>query len=113
MDLAVFERIITFAPRYVKNIVPWCNGSTTDFGSVCSGSNPDGTTKVRVGVASEERCPPAAIPPSCRSVSRSDAFSIVKVNAVADGVLFAVRDALRSISNNGPLSIADKQNIDQ
>ena len=19
----------------------WCNGSTTDFGSVCSGSNPD------------------------------------------------------------------------
>lgn len=26
-------------------IVPWCNGSTTDFGSVRPGSNPGGTTK--------------------------------------------------------------------
>ena len=26
-------------------IVPWCNGSTPDFGSVCPGSSPGGTTK--------------------------------------------------------------------
>ncbi len=25
-------------------IVPWCNGSTPDFGSVSLGSNPGGTT---------------------------------------------------------------------
>ncbi len=25
-------------------IVPWCNGSTSDFGSVSPGSNPSGTT---------------------------------------------------------------------
>ena len=26
-------------------IVPWCNGSTSDFGSACPGSSPGGTTK--------------------------------------------------------------------
>src|SRR5262245_30618649 len=26
---------------------PWCNGSTRDFGSLCSGSNPDGPTILR------------------------------------------------------------------
>ncbi len=26
-------------------IVPWCNGSTSDFGSACPGSNPGGTTE--------------------------------------------------------------------
>lgn len=25
--------------------VPWCNGSTADFGSACPGSNPGGTAK--------------------------------------------------------------------
>jgi hypothetical protein len=30
-------------------------------------------------------------------------FSFVKMNAVGDGVLFTVRDALRNISNNGLL----------
>ncbi len=25
-------------------LVPWCNGSTSDFGSACPGSNPGGTT---------------------------------------------------------------------
>ncbi len=35
-----------FALRYKRKIlVPWCNGSTTDFGSVSLGSNPGGTTK--------------------------------------------------------------------
>lgn len=40
----------TFAPRHYavttcnKGIVPWCKGSTTDFDSVCPGSNPGGTT---------------------------------------------------------------------
>jgi hypothetical protein len=28
------------------DLVPWCNGSTTDFDSVCLGSNPDGTTQL-------------------------------------------------------------------
>ncbi len=28
-----------------KPIVPWCNGSTADFGSAGSGSSPGGTTK--------------------------------------------------------------------
>ena len=33
-----------FAPS--KNaLVRWCNGSTADFGSACSGSNPDRTTR--------------------------------------------------------------------
>lgn len=29
---------------HLLHIVLWCNGSTTDFGSVCLGSNPDRTT---------------------------------------------------------------------
>ena len=32
-------------------IVSWCNGSTTGFGSVCSGSNPLRTTYLRIGSA--------------------------------------------------------------
>ena len=28
----------------IHNIELWCNGSTTDFGSVCLGSNPDSST---------------------------------------------------------------------
>ena len=31
-------------------IGPWCNGSTTDFGSVSFGSNPDGPTILEIGV---------------------------------------------------------------
>ena len=36
----------TFALLLTKHIriVPWCNGSTSDFGSVSPGSNPSGTT---------------------------------------------------------------------
>lgn len=30
--------------RRLHPIVPWCNGSTSDFGSLCIGSNPVGTT---------------------------------------------------------------------
>ena len=30
---------------FANGIGIWCNGSTTDFGSVCSGSNPDIPTK--------------------------------------------------------------------
>ncbi len=30
--------------RSMNNSGLWCNGSTTDFGSVCLGSNPDGPT---------------------------------------------------------------------
>ncbi len=33
----------TFAALF---FVRWCNGSTADFGSACSGSNPDGTTDI-------------------------------------------------------------------
>ena len=42
----LFGYVIIFIPLRPKNlkIVPWCNGSTTDFGSVCIGSNPVGTT---------------------------------------------------------------------
>lgn len=34
----------TFAPAMSK-IGPWCNGNTTDFGSVILGSSPSGPTK--------------------------------------------------------------------
>ena len=30
-----------------RQIVLWCNGSTTGFGSVCPGSNPGKTTKIK------------------------------------------------------------------
>ena len=33
-----------FSPYYGSNIVSWCNGNTTEFGSVIWGSNPYGTT---------------------------------------------------------------------
>ena len=36
----VLEVRFLFSPH----IVPWCNGITTDFGSVRPGSNPGGTT---------------------------------------------------------------------
>lgn len=32
-----------FLPLHLEKIVLWCNGSTTDSGSVCLGSNPGGT----------------------------------------------------------------------
>ena len=38
--LITVKKTTTFAPV----IVPWCNGSTTVFGSVSGGSNPPGTT---------------------------------------------------------------------
>ena len=31
-------------------IVSWCNGSTTDFGSVCLGSNPGETTLQKANI---------------------------------------------------------------
>ncbi len=31
-----------FIADFNKNISPWCNGSTTVFGTVCQGSNPCG-----------------------------------------------------------------------
>lgn len=42
-NLVIHRKSIKFAPQ----IVLWCNGSTTGFGSVCSGSNPLRTTKWR------------------------------------------------------------------
>ena len=39
--LVLCHKILTFALA----IVPWCNGSTTDFGSASGGSSPPGTTK--------------------------------------------------------------------
>ena len=38
----ILGRAVRFC--YRLPIVLWCNGSTTDFGSVCLGSNPDRTT---------------------------------------------------------------------
>ena len=32
-------------------IVPWCNGSTSDFGSASPGSNPSGTTNETAHIA--------------------------------------------------------------
>ena len=44
-----FVRINFFIPlRPNLKFVLWCNGSTTDFGSVCLGSNPGGTTKAAI-----------------------------------------------------------------
>ena len=40
-NLVVDEKSTTFA----SEIVLWCNGSTTVFGSVSGGSNPPGTTE--------------------------------------------------------------------
>ena len=34
-----------FCTTLIKHIVPWCNGSTADFGSACPGSSPGGTAK--------------------------------------------------------------------
>lgn len=39
-DYCQIKKTFTFAPDFV----PWCNGSTTVFGTVCLGSNPGGTT---------------------------------------------------------------------
>ena len=44
-----FEKVYTFASANKRvgdllNIVLWCNGSTTDSGPVCPGSNPGRTT---------------------------------------------------------------------
>ena len=33
--------------QHFYTIVVWCNGSTTGFGSVCRGSNPRTTTRIR------------------------------------------------------------------
>lgn len=40
----VFDHVLDYVFDYTFIIVLWCNGSTTDFGSVCLGSNPDRTT---------------------------------------------------------------------
>ena len=42
-----------FAPSKMtlSMIVPLCNGSTADFGSVSQGSNPCGTTNMKRGLA--------------------------------------------------------------
>ena len=39
---ALLENILLYIFAHSK-IVPWCNGSTADFGSACPGSNPSGT----------------------------------------------------------------------
>ena len=42
--LVLCHKSLTFALA----IVPWCNGSTTDFGSASGGSSPPGTTTIFV-----------------------------------------------------------------
>ena len=39
----LFEHQCNFLTFAAHEIVPWCNGSTADFGSACPGSNPGGT----------------------------------------------------------------------
>ena len=36
--------ILMFTRQNKARVVSWCNGSTTDFDSVCLGSNPGETT---------------------------------------------------------------------
>jgi hypothetical protein len=47
-EIVRLSRFLKFAGKifivYLHlNFVPWCNGSTVDFGSACLGSNPGGT----------------------------------------------------------------------
>lgn len=46
------KNIIPLHPVKKMIDVSWCNGSTTDFGSVCQGSNPCETTKKAVNYGS-------------------------------------------------------------
>lgn len=68
---AIFRKCRTFAVRKCgRHIEIWCNGSTTDFGSVCGGSNPPISTKGRKKLSYElARCdsfffPFASLPPA-------------------------------------------------
>ncbi len=40
-------QMFKFYNIFAAGIEIWCNGSTTDFGSVCSGSNPDISTRAK------------------------------------------------------------------
>ena len=39
------EKSVFLQPRKTNGTELWCNGSTTDFGSACVGSNPASSTK--------------------------------------------------------------------
>ncbi len=39
-------KLLPLHPSIVTAIVLWCNGSTSDSGSACEGSNPSKTTKI-------------------------------------------------------------------
>ena len=39
-NLHMSKKSSTFAPAFEKKTAQWCNGSTTDSGSVCLGSSP-------------------------------------------------------------------------
>ncbi len=41
----VFKKNVFLRPQLMKGIELWCNGSTTDFGSACVGSNPASSTE--------------------------------------------------------------------
>ena len=45
---------------YKQYIEAWCNGNTTDFGSVILGSNPSASSKIRLQIGSNSR--PAEMP---------------------------------------------------
>ena len=46
-----------FIKQYIE---AWCNGNTTDFGSVILGSNPSASSKIRLQIGSNSR--PAVMP---------------------------------------------------
>ena len=41
-----------FIKQYIE---AWCNGNTTDFGSVILGSNPSASSKIRLQIGSNSR----------------------------------------------------------
>ena len=43
--VCVFKKSVFLRPDLMKGIELWCNGSTTDFGSACVGSNPASSTE--------------------------------------------------------------------
>lgn len=49
MSLGLRKESVGSSPTLATFIALWCNGSTTDFGSVCLGSNPSGASQLLDG----------------------------------------------------------------
>ena len=71
MHLTVDERNRVRVPATPNNIVPCCNDSNTDFGSVSVGLNPTGTSILAKGGAQKK---------SCTSLIIKSLFNILREN---------------------------------